>query len=355
MLKSILLILSCIPFCFTLQYVVQAWQNSRMDHFDWIFYIIAVAAAIFTAYREKPGKCDFYALFLLIPAVIPATMPTLHHINALAAAASAGVIFAAVWLICSWHYAYRMLPAAIILLLGTPSSSYHLSLLLMCPVWMAWTIKFLLAGACLVLIYCNRRFDLQIPKGHFFFSAAVCGSCLLLAHSREICFYGRSCVPEFTLHAGDYWGRNIEPDANTKRFFATGTVKQFRYTQGNSDISVLAVQCGSDIHEIHPASHCLRTSRWTVHSEKILYLNNDFAVTEIDASKGGTRVLVWVWYSSEEFSTPGFLGFRRHFRPDRKQFTYQISITVSGSIESARVDLQNFIQLLIKGDNNGLV
>ena len=49
---------------------------------------------------------------------------------------------------------------------------------------------------------------------------------------------------------------------------------------------VLAVKCGGDIHEIHPASHCLRTSSWVVNSEKILYLQDNVAVTEIDAAKG---------------------------------------------------------------------
>ena len=123
-------------------------------------------------------------------------------------------------------------------------------------------------------------------------------------------------------------------------------MKQFRYTKEGTDISVLAVKCGSDIHEIHPASHCLRTSRWTIHSEKVLYLQEDFAVTEIDASKGRLRYLTWVWYSSDRFSTPGFLGFRKHFTKSSNNFTCQISTPVGKDIEKSREELRKFIRHL---------
>ena len=85
---------------------------------------------------------------------------------------------------------------------------------------------------------------------------------------------------------------------------------------------------------------------WTVHSEEIFYLQDDFAVTEIEAQKGGNRILVWVWYSSERFSTPGFLGFRRHFKPGGNYFTYQISVPLYGSITAGRNELKNFMLVL---------
>ena len=134
--------------------------------------------------------------------------------------------------------------------------------------------------------------------------------------------------------------------ANTKRFFATSTVKQYRYTKGNTDISVLAVKCGNDIHEIHPASHCLRTSFWTVTSEKILYLQDNLAVTEIEAHKYSKHYLIWVWYSGDDFSTPGFLGFRRHFRSSGNFYTYQISTLIQENSVQSRKILQQFVDSL---------
>jgi len=346
MIKIIFILLSFLPLVIHSPYLLQAWSGSRLDHWDWIFYLASIPAAAWAMRSQKIGKCDFYALFLLIPMLMLTAGGSLHHINALSIASAAGVIFAAVWLLGSWAVAYRLLPAAVILLLGTPSSSYQISLLMMCPVWAAWAVKFLLAVLCLIWIWYNRHSGSLIKKGTLCFSAAVLASGFLLLHTRELYFRGVSFIPEFASHCGDFWGRSIQPDANTKRFFVTSTVRQYRYTQNNIDISVLAVKCGKNIHEIHPASHCLRTSLWRVDSEKILYLQDNLAVTEIDAQKGSNHILVWVWYSSEKFSTPGFLGFRRHFKPGENYYTYQISVPLYGNIETSRKALKNFVQTL---------
>lgn len=346
MLKLFLLLLSVIPLGCHLPYLRQAWSGSRLDQWDWIFYLLSIPAAVWGWRGKRMGKCDFYALFLLVLALFLSVTTPIHQVNAIGIASSVGVIFAAVWLLASWQAAYRVLPAAVILLLGTPSSSYQLSLLLMCPVWMAWAVKFLLAAICFVWIWLNKRYELQINKGTLFFSAAVLGSCFLLLHTSVLYFEGKSFIPEYTSIVGDYFGRSIVPDENTRRFFATSKVRQFRYTRNNMDISVLSVQCGKNIHEIHPASHCLRTSMWTVHAENIFYLQDNFAVTEINAQKGKNNILVWVWYSSDGFSTPGFLGFRRRFSADGRYYTCQISIPVYENIEKSRSELKRFVNSL---------
>ena len=344
MIKVLLMLCSAIPLCMQIPYLLSAWSSSRLDQWDWIFFIMTVPAAAMACKIEKPGKCDWKALFLLVPSLLAASTLFFHKINALAVASSTLLIFSAVWLLFSWSFACRILPAAVILLLGTPSSSYAISLLLMCPVWMAWLAKFLAATACGALILRKKRYDVKLHT--LCFTAAALGSCCLLLHSKEIYFEGKSFVPVFSGHFSDYWGRSIEPDENTKRFFVTSTVKQFRYTGNDTDISVLAVKCGNDIHEIHPAGHCLRTGRWMIHSEKTLYLQDNFAVTEIDAEKGSDRFLIWVWYSSDRFSTPGFLGFRRHFRSGGNYYTCQISTPVHKDVAQSRTELEKFIRAL---------
>ena len=346
MSKIIFTVLAFVPLCWHSPYLLQAWRSSRLDQWDWIFYLASIPAAIWALRKEKAGKCDFYALFLLIPMLCLTAGGNVHHINALLIISAVGVIFSAIWLLGSWSAAYRILPATVILLLGTPSSSYQLSLLILTSVYLAWALKFLLAVLCFGWIWYNKHSGVLIKRGTLCFLSAVLASSLLLLHSRELYFEGRSFIPEFAGHCGDFWGRSILPDANTRRFFATSTVKQYRYTKNDIDISVLAVQCGKDIHEIHPASHCLRTSMWTVYAENILYLQDNFAVTEIEAGKGAAHILVWVWYSSEKFSTPGFLGFRRHFKPGGNYYTYQVSVPLSGSIEKTRDELKNFVRAL---------
>ena len=346
MSKIIFMLLAFVPLGWHSPYLFQAWSSSRLDQYDWIFYLAAVPAAIWALQKEKSGKYDFYALFLLIPMLVLTAGETLHHINALLIMSAVVVIFSAIWLLWSWTTAYRVLPAAVILLLGTPSSSYQLSLLILSPVYLAWALKFLLAAGCFGWIWCNKRYGILIKRSTICFLAASMASTFLLLHSRELYFEGSSFIPELNGHCGDFWGRSILPDANTRRFFATSTVKQYRYTKNDIDISVLAVQCGKNIHEIHPASHCLRTGMWTVYSEKILYLQDNFAVTEIEAGKGSGHILVWVWYSSENFSTPGFLGFRRHFKPGGNYYTYQVSMPLTGTVENTREELKNFMLAL---------
>ena len=346
MTKIILILLGFGPLCLHSPYLLQAWRSSRLDQWDWVFYLASIPAAIWAMRKEKLGKCDFYALFLLIPMLFLTAGGNVHHINAVLIISAVGVLFSAIWLLGSWGIAYRILPAAVILLLGTPSSSYQLSLLVLSTVYWAWALKFLLAVLCFGWIWCNKHSGAVIKRGTICFLTAVLASTFLLIHSRELYFEGRSFIPDFAVNCGGFWGRSIQPDANTRRFFATSTVRQYRYTKNNIDIAVLAVHCGKNIHEIHPASHCLRTGRWTVYSENILYLQDNFAVTEIEAGKGAVRILVWVWYSSEKFSTPGFLGFRRHFKPGGNYYTYQVSVPLSGSIESTRDELKKFMQAL---------
>ncbi len=346
MIKIILIIASFFPLFLHLPYLRQAWTGSRLDHLDWIFYLISIPAVVWAVRKEKAGKYDFYALFVLVPALLLTLLPELHHINALAVAAAVGVVFSTVWFLKSWQYAYKLLPVAVVLLLGTPSSSYQLSLLLMCPVYVAWAVKFFLAVLCLVWIWYNKHSGYVVKCGTLCFTAAVVVTGSLLLHSRELYFEGTSCIPDFPVRCNDFWGRSIPLDENTRRFFATGNARQYRYTRDGVDIYVLAVECGKNIHEIHPASHCLRTSMWTVESEKILHFQDNFAVTEIVAQKGSVRILVWVWYSSEKLSTPSFIGFRRHFEPEGNYHTYQISLPLYDSVENGRNDLKNFVQAL---------
>jgi len=266
MKKKIFLIASAIPLCFHVPYLLSAWRGSRLDQWDWIFYLLTIPAIFLSCRNEKAEKCDFTALFLLLPMLFLSVTTPFHEINAVGVAASVLCIYSTVWLVYSWNYACQILPAAVILLLGTPSSSYGVSLLLMCPVWLAWTVKFLLSLLCFIWIWSNKKFGFRMKKGTVIFSTAVLASCFLLLHTKEIYFEGKSFIPDFSGHVGDFWGRSIQPDENTKRFFVTSKVNQYRYTKNDIDISVLEVLCGDDIHEIHPASHCLRTSRWNVNS-----------------------------------------------------------------------------------------
>ncbi len=352
MLKLLLTCVSIVPLALHVPYLCGAWMSSRLDHWDWIFYIMAVGAGIYAQNGEKREKCDPWALIVLAGNLFLAATTNYHHINALGIMASVGVIWSVVWLNYGWKFAYKVLGAFVIMLLGTPSSTYQLSLLFMCSVAVAMGIKFAMMIGCFAWIFANKKFAWVIKKGSLFFVSACMVTLFVLIHTEELYFTGESFVPKFVLHNGEFYGRILEVDENTRRFFASSDAKLYRYNFGDNDISVLAVKCGENIHEIHPASHCLRTSSWRVDMEKIFYLQDDLAVTEIEAQRGETRILVWVWYSSDDFSTPSFLGFRRHFSPNGDYYTFQISTPIFGDVEKSRSVLLKFVQSLKKEGKN---
>ena len=327
-------------------YLVSAWKSSRLDHYDWIFYLLGVVLIVWTWKKHSPEKSDLHALFAAVPALSLVVFKFYHQINALSVAGGVVFIWSLTYLAGGWNFAFRLLPGFVICLLGTPSSSYRLAQILTLSTALAMGIKITLSLVC-ICFSCICSHSGKLPKpGTVLFISAQLVSILFLCHAKEIYFTGRSYIPEFPAVMGDFYGRSIEPDINTRQFFATSRIGQYRYITGNQEISVLAVKCGKDVHEIHPASHCLRTSRWIVTDERIHAVKPDFSVTEINACKGNDRALIWVWYSNDEFSTPGFLGFRRRFRPDGNYHTFQISVPVTVDIESSRKTLKKFLSVL---------
>ncbi|MBO7741319.1 MAG: hypothetical protein J6S21_02080, partial [Victivallales bacterium] len=172
MKKIIFMFCSLLPLCLQIPYLLSAWRFSRLDQWDALFYLLAVPAAAYAVRKAEISHWDRRALFPAVPLLLLALGTPWHQTHALAIAASALFIFTAVWLAASWSFAYRLLPAILILLLGTPSSSYALSCLLMCPVWAAWAVKFLLSALCFLWIFCNERFGLQLKTGTLCFGAA---------------------------------------------------------------------------------------------------------------------------------------------------------------------------------------
>ena len=346
MKKYFLILLSFVIFIPSVPYLRAAWYGSRLDGWDWIFYLLTIPAAGYAMHKNVCGKWDFRAIFAAVPALMLALAKDVHHIHALSVIGSGFFVWSAAWGVGGWNFAYRLLPCLLLLLLGTPSSTYRLAQLFSLSSAAAMVLKGAAAAGCFLWIYINRRRGKTVKAGSILFAGAVLFSCAVLLHADELYFSGKSYIPAFPNQVKQFYGRSIEPDSNTRKFFATSIVRQYRYIGDEHEIAVLAVRCGNDVHEIHPASHCLRTSRWVVTREKMYLLRPDFAVTEIEARKGGTRSLIWVWYSNNQFSTPGFLGFRRRFRPNGNFHTFQISIPVTKDIETARKALTDFVCVL---------
>ena len=66
-------------------------------------------------------------------ALILALTKNFHNVNALCVIGSAVFVWAVTFAVGGWNFAYRLLPCLLLLLLGTPSSSYRLAQLFTLP------------------------------------------------------------------------------------------------------------------------------------------------------------------------------------------------------------------------------
>ena len=159
-------------------------------------------------------------------------------------------------------------------------------------------------------------------------------------------------MPVFAADSQDgYLGREIEPDDAFLRFFRTGEAHQFAYANASNAVSVLSVKVGKDIHEIHPATHCLRSGGWFVESDgpRRVELPGRAAplqVTEAIVQKGGARALVWIWYSTDKQSVGSFLRFRQLYSRKEAWRGYQVMTSLDfddRSLDHKRQQLAAFL------------
>lgn len=147
-------------------------------------------------------------------------------------------------------------------------------------------------------------------------------------------------------------GREIPVSRGARNLFKTSEAHQFVYADNPSNcVSVLAVEIGGDIHEIHPASHCMKSAGCNILSEGLreitLASGNTLEVDEVVASSADGKMLVWIWFSSDDVSSGSFLVFRRLFSASHKWRTYQISTPLGNgddAIDSARERLLGFLR-----------
>lgn len=300
------LALCAVPLAVKLPYLWRAWVTSPIDRAHLNIYgllaLVALGAAIAAArlrparLRKKPAIPAVVSLSVFLAAY---ALGIMLDVNALQLTSAVCALWAASWLL--WGVASAMLfaPAALLALLAVPGTLY----------WMQ----------------------------------NISSSCALTSHA--------AFVPEFSTHSqSGMLGREISPSKGFARFFRTSDARQIVYADVSNTVSVLAVRVGSDIHEIHPATHCLRSGGWRVMSEKILQVEHpaggalevDEAI--VDSSKG--RLLVWIWYSSDDVSTGSFLHFRRMYSASACWRTYQVTTPVGEGEEglaAARRLMQRFL------------
>lgn len=307
-MKLGVLALAAIPFALKVAYLMRAWVTSPVDRINiglygslsLLFVVIAVAAKLQWRFLTvKPMKRSRSLRLAAIPIVFYA-IGVVWSVNALQLIAAVGFLWAVAWGLYGRVSGLMLAPAAVCAVLAVPGSLYWIS-----------------------------------RAGQAFTGETVA-----------------AFVPAFSPDSQKgYLGREIEPDAAFMRFFRTSNARQFAYANVSNAVSVLSVSIGKDVHEIHPATHCLRSGGWFVEADGLRRValpgrEAPLLVTEAIVQKGGSRALVWIWYSTDKLSLGSFLRFRQLYSRDVAWHGFQVMTSVGAdgpSLDRARHMLAAFL------------
>ena len=307
-LKLGALALASVPFAVKVAYLNNAWVTSPVDRINiglygaltLLFVSIAVVAKLRWRFLTvKPMKYSRSLRIAVVPLVLYA-IGVVWSVNALQLIASVGFLWAVAWALYGRVSGLMLAPAAVCAVLAVPGSIYWIS-----RAGQAFTGETAAAFA--------PAFAYDSQKG--------------------------------------YLGREIKPDAAFQRFFRTSDAHQFAYANSSNAVSVLSVKIGDDVHEIHPATHCLRSGGWFVEADSLRRVElpgreSPLQVTEAVVTKGGARALVWIWYSTGELSVGSFLRFRQLYSRDGGWHGFQVMTSIGPgerSLESERKALAAFL------------
>ena len=336
-----------IPFFLTLPYTFHSWRVSPMDRPNWIFhlaFLLLAACALPAVTESEKNRGDNVPLALLfafafLGIFLGATfVRQIHMVRILA-----GMAFwwACVWAFCGWRGAWATLPAFAALALGCTSSTY-----LVCHHWLiqAQTALYLKIGAtvlcaaiCAVLMLTDYVMKFEV----FMFLMGAAAIIIPALNLKNDVDPSPPYRPDLTAAPAGYTITETSLSGNTIRFFEGAEVHQYSISDGVFQCNILEVKCGDDIHKIHPASHCLRSSGAVIQSEGVVMHTmpdgQKLSVTEIRSKLRETPILTFVWYTGPKETLGSFFWFRTHWFPSEQWYSYQVVTEIyDGNEEAAR-------------------
>lgn len=347
-LKTVILVAGFLPLSWKLPYMVAAWQNSPLDSWDWVFFILFALSVILLWSRLKrysDHNFDLSALFVAVPLLLLFFGSFVLDIHLVGIVAAMLFSWSMCWLALGWRCGYLIFPAYGILMLGCTSSTYWLVYLFKIP---GLLTKSIAVALFMLWLLTTLIFKFQARKNSFCFGITALVLILFSAQQLNTLQYRAvPFLPEFSsLEFGNFLGRTQPITEDDRRFFGDSNLEKYQFSSDIATVGVLAVSCGKDVHQIHPASHCLRAGGWQIDSEHLHEVNfggNSLQVNEITAHYKDYSALIWCWYSNRGFSTGSFIGFRRYWSKNTEWFIWQISTPIIGSEDESRQLLQNFL------------
>ena len=342
---------ACVPYACKLPYIISAWKGSLLDSRDWIFFLFGFVTLAITLFgvHGKETRRDWAGLPLLCACILIYLIGVKKDIHAVSIMGGVLLASSATCLLWGWDCFIILLPAFLVFCLSVTSTSYWITFLLSPLGLKSLPVKIFLTVLAIVVAIIQLQIHFIPKKQNVFFLCALCFAFLVVIFQKEAHVKSASFIPDFSAGMfNDAKGYAQTPSAGSLQFFA-GAKKLEKYVFGTSDsnIGILAIELGTNVHQIHPPSHCLRTQGLTILSEKLSTEDLRFAqitITEIKYTLSGHLMLCWYWYASPQFSTPSFLSFRRYWRPNDEWHSYQITTPIyNDDIGKARERLRKFL------------
>lgn len=346
--------LGCIPLALCVPYIIKAWRISPLDQRDFVFAISFAVSAIFPLVITGHSEPVFQKRILLADLTLLWGFVFCRIISLNSGAIICAIMFwwVHIWLLRGIKLAFNLLPSFMILLLATVSSTYWMCVSFGVMQAAAFRIKVLATFLLLIAEALILRYAWQPRIGVIIFSLAMSVATAVMLMLGNLTKTYVPCKLAFQPVVGNFIGIEMDKDKGFRRFFNRSEAHHYKYSGNTADFTLLTVDCGNDIHEIHPASHCLRTSGWTIEDENLHIITIDekaLNVTEIKASKRQAKILLWVWYTNESISTGNFICFRRLWRNGRQWSTYQLGIIGGRDLEDSRSQLMDILtKIMVK-------
>ncbi|MDD5699347.1 MAG: hypothetical protein PHH77_12100 [Victivallaceae bacterium] len=357
--KPVAVLALFLPLFRKLNYLFGAWQYSPLDQQDFIFWLLALAAAgLFLGweYRRPEKKTasapDYYGFIMLAAAVALLAASALKHINTAWLAGSLLFIAGGCWIIWGWRVVWYLFPAFFIAALGLPSTTYWTSFLFRNCLGnvSGLTIKLFFAASALAWLALCLRYPKKIfirPEP-FFFRAGLAAFAVSYVQTAEPPPRGVPLHLALKPAASGWLGETVRLSPLDASIKGKNVIRRYvYYSAANTRIGILFVQLRNDLHEIHPAALCLATARWKICSTTRKLLKTRFgilSVTEIVAEKQKRRILFFSWYSSEYFSTGSFISFRKSWHFNETWCIYQLATPIVTTVSDAECTLLDFLK-----------
>lgn len=352
-------IILCVPLLLKIPYLINSWRYSPLDKSNWWFWAAAALTAVGLELQRlldrhhQPGPLPRggwkLSLTVLCGALLCWIACLRLDINVVKVVAALGMLGAGIWLTCGWRRLEAFMPAFALLMMGLPSSNYWLEFYLGSVLGMEALVMKLLAVLILLLgwIISKSVYEYEFsPAGVLFCLAALIVAIFILADFRRL-EPGNGFRLKLSARSGKWVGNELSLEPIDRKFFMGCEVAKWIYYDNHSQVGVLEVATASDTHQIHPVGICLRSSGWTINSQRQRHISLEGTALQaevISAAKDGGDYLIYSWYSDGRVSTGDFKVFRRLWHPGGNWMIYQLSTPEGSGQEAAALRLDDFME-----------